>query len=154
MSDSGEHEHWCDRKCDCAACPGFEDRLIARNNQLEERHDYLQDQLALALHRCELSGWTPVTDRLPDNKKLVLICYLATDQGTTFPTVWLGTYEPGAEGDYFDHGPGWFHMDAKFDDWVRRRYLNVTHWMPLPSVPTALRAPAAPSPEPPAAPTS
>ena len=60
-----------------------------------------------------IQRWIPVTERLPDSGKCVLIC---TEYGT-------------AEGSYSAYNKSWIQFRWNAKD------LKVTHWMPLPEPP-------------------
>jgi hypothetical protein len=66
--------------------------------------------------------WIPVTERLPEDERNVLVCYGFTHDGVMTERRFMGVIEYFA----FDVVPHWQHESTG---------LTVTHWMPLPTPP-------------------
>ena len=65
---------------------------------------------------CGWERWIPVTERLPENGEIVLVC---GERGGIYTAYCNSAYK----------NPGWHKMNSK------NHYCNPTHWMPLPEPP-------------------
>ena len=66
--------------------------------------------------------WVSVDDRLPEQRKEVLVWPNPTDYCNTA---------------YIDPGKGWMYAEYEANDGQVNRACTVTHWMPLPASPKA-----------------
>lgn len=103
----------------CSACDISEcmTRLqIQAADQIEE-----QDAEIKAL-RDKVPEWIPVSERLPEPGKMVLLTVSGKFKNISF----VDAYELGE----FDTDEGWI-----LEMWPEWKDLKVTHWMPLPELP-------------------
>jgi hypothetical protein len=63
--------------------------------------------------------WIPVAERLPSDGQLCAVIAPGAVEGDLWPSRWSARYQN------FEAGFGWFELD------------EVTHWTPLPELPTA-----------------
>ena len=116
----------CMFNSDCEDCPGRKygnkcrdylkvDRLIANGVGLREQDCHWATEQAYKNGKADAMKWIPVTERLPENKKCVLM--YSADGGV-------------AEGVYEESRKRWVQWR-----WSVLDVPSVTHWMPLPEPP-------------------
>ena len=69
-------------------------------------------------------GWTPTSERLPEDEQEVL--FAAWDRGPTIPVYSVNFGYYSARRERFEHG-----YERYANSWLE----DVTHWMPLPPLP-------------------
>lgn len=102
----------------------------ALNETLDEAADAIEelsreidiDNAAITAMDAAMPRWIPVTERLPEDARDVLVCYGFTHDGVMTERRFMGVIEYFA----FDAVPHWQHESTG---------LTVTHWMPLPEPP-------------------
>lgn len=132
----------CTNKCDCATCEYrnvsdefggkfcfdvLTDRAADRIEKQAVEIRELRNSLAVfgqanAALRDKVPEWIPVSERLPEPKKMVLLIVNGKVKNISF----VDAYELGE----FDTDEGWI-----LEMWPEWKDPKVTHWMPLPELP-------------------
>lgn len=118
----------CTNKCDCATC---EYRNVSDKFEEKFCFDVLMDRAADRIEkqdaeikalRDKVPEWIPVSERLPEPEKMVLLTVSGKFKNISF----VDAYELGE----FDTDEGWI-----LEMWPEWKDPKVTHWMPLPELP-------------------
>lgn len=118
----------CTNKCDCATC---EYRNVSDEFGEKFCFDVLMDRAADRIEkqdaeikalRDKVPEWIPVSERLPEPEKMVLLTVSGKFKNIPF----VDAYELGE----FDTDEGWI-----LEMWPEWKDPKVTHWMPLPELP-------------------
>lgn len=118
----------CTNKCDCATC---EYRNVSDEFGEKFCFDVLMDRAADRIEkqdaeikalRDKVPEWIPVSERLPEPEKMVLLIVSGKVKNISF----VDAYELGE----FDTDEGWI-----LEMWPERKDPKVTRWMPLPELP-------------------
>lgn len=118
----------CTNKCDCATC---EYRNVSDEFGEKFCFDVLMDRAADRIEkqdaeikalRDKVPEWIPVSERLPEPEKMVLLIVSGKVKNISF----VDAYELGE----FDTDEGWI-----LEMWPEWKDPKVTHWMPLPELP-------------------
>ena len=115
---------------------------------------HIDESLACCDYK-EVQRWIPVTERLPDSERVVLVsaltktfrhrhtlmaAHIGHHEFTTEDTDWReyeGDTEYDEENDCFWIPECWYEVNAIDDNgnWIIDSEYDVTHWMPLPQPP-------------------
>lgn len=118
----------CTNKCDCATC---EYRNVSDKFWGKFCFDVLTDRAADRIEkqdaeikalRDKVPEWIPVSERLPEPEKMVLLIVSGKIKNISF----VDAYDLGE----FDTDEGWI-----LEMWPEWKDHKVTHWMPLPELP-------------------
>jgi len=118
----------CTNKCDCATC---EYRNVSDEFGEKFCFDVLMDRAADRIEkqdaeikalRDKVPEWIPVSERLPEPEKMVLLIVSGKIKNISF----VDAYDLGE----FDTDEGWI-----LEMWPEWKDHKVTHWMPLPELP-------------------
>ena len=118
----------CTNKCDCATC---EYRNVSDEFGKKFCFDVLMDSAAARIEKQDadinalrenVPEWIPVSERLPEPEKMVLLTVSGKFKNISF----VDAYELGE----FDTDEGWI-----LEMWPEWKDPKVTHWMPLPELP-------------------
>lgn len=118
----------CTNKCDCATC---EYRNVSDKIGEKFCFDVLMDRAADRIEkqdaeikalRDKVPEWIPVSERLPEPEKMVLLTVSGKFKNISF----VDAYELGE----FDTDEGWI-----LEMWSEWKEPKVTHWMPLSELP-------------------